>query len=162
MRIAEDVIDHGTSARPLNGDGDLEADQLQRVAIADVDPSKGGTLAILMPGLGREVGLLLAHVAPAFTFPLFWTPATAELVGLIDSLRVLGAAAKTKCGVTTPLVGLLVLEDWQVVDSRRHAGLFFTGSLLTFFSVSFAPVRSPKLEGWKFRCQGRFIGWHRP
>ena len=57
MRIAEDVIDDGAAPRPFDGDGDVQADQFERIAVADVDAGEVGRLASRFQTVGAFVGL---------------------------------------------------------------------------------------------------------
>jgi hypothetical protein len=61
VRVAEDVIDEGAGSRPLDGDGDVQADQFERVVIANVDAGECRLLGVAFPDL-RLVGLRLALV----------------------------------------------------------------------------------------------------
>src|SRR5262249_38730618 len=57
VRVVEDVVHQGTGARPLDDNADVQADQLQRVAVADVDAGEGLARALAVPDL-RELGFV--------------------------------------------------------------------------------------------------------
>src|SRR5262249_53179756 len=73
MRVTEDVIDERASARPLDRDGDVQADQFERVtAAAEMDARKRRLSAVASPDLrllgllaGRELPLLLGGAGEA-------------------------------------------------------------------------------------------------